>query len=584
MGGTAVRVLVAGCVIAAVIGVHARSASALAPPSTIPTITSPTDGATIAGFVTLSAASTAPEVVFYLDGLPFTSAVPVINGTASMQWETWGVHGGQLFLAAADCNDAGCGTPSVSISAVNADNPPKIVSPLNGTTTSTEPELSATVEGGSVEFTMDQVPLVVDTSPPFEYAVTSPLSVGVHIFAAYGCNTAGTVCSGPTSGSGFTVAVLHPEITSVSPAGFSPNGDGRSDSTRVSVSLPDPESITWTVKDAQGAIVQGPRDLGALSAGAHSFVWAGRDNVQQPVPDGRYTVLITTTGTVHGVALTGQVSTSVTVDTVRPSLGVPTGQNALFYPVHDGYHDTFTSKVSTDSGGTLLLVITTTAGHSVRVLKTSHSKGGSFSSVWNGLASSGHLVSAGTYHFRWDAIDAAGNLRSGHTYSLTVSLRYLRTESATLTDRAIDYDFVDGSASCAGGNTAQSAFRPNGLILVNACAGTGTQAAVAQYSYTVPAAISYSSIHVETYGLVDSPPAAVVSLIWNFARNDADTITGVTLSNTGGAWANLGSITATGHITSHRLVQIAIGLANFLPPTGYDMAAVRIVVTYKALV
>jgi flagellar hook assembly protein FlgD len=569
-------------VVVVLVGGVSSPAFALDPPSTVPTITAPTNLSNISGVVTLTASSIAPAVQFLVDGNPVGGPVDVLGGVASTTWPSWGSPYQAFDFTAEDCNDAGCGSPSPAVTATVYNAPPTITSPANGATTNAQPTFSATSVGPAVGFQVDGSTRVVDTSAPFMFIPPNPLAEGFHTVNVVDCDATGTRCSNNWSQESFNVVLLHPLITSVTPSRFSPNGDGRDDTATVAFSLPGTESATWTIINGVDATVQGPNPLGSLAAGSHSFVWSGLDNSQTRVPDGTYNVVVSTTATVNGVDLTGSDTTSVVVDTTPPDLGTPTGGNAAFYPVHDGYRDTFTSKVSVNEAGKFSLVITTTGGHTVRVLAHTATGAGTISLSWNGRNSANHLVAAGTYHFHWSAQDLAGNRSHSGTYNVVVSLRHLVTHTTALVKTANKYDFVAGSASCAKGSASLSAFKPYGLLLLNHCNPATTQVAIAQYTFTVPAAISYTSVHISTYGFTSAPPIALGSAIWNFTHNDANEVGATAIFHNVHAWTSLGTITASQHVSS-RHVEIAILLANATATARYDMHNVQLTITYKVL-
>jgi flagellar hook assembly protein FlgD len=581
---SAMRVCCGLAVTVGIFGLPTRAAFASDVPTTRPTITAPTGGNVVSGVVVLTATSTAPMVQFLVFDTPIGTPVAVIDGIATGSWTTWGLPNDNVFapsaLMAEDCNDAGCGPLGGGVDVIVSNPAPVLTAPIDGSTTGTLPELSATVPGGSVQFLVDQLPIGVDTTAPYDVTPPTPLSAGQHTVSARSCNVSGTRCDGPSASEQITVA--HPTITAVTPSPFSPNGDGRDDTTRVTFSLPDPESASWTITDSQDAVIQGPNPLGALSAGSHSFDWSGQDNSQTRVADGKYTVTLSTTTTVNGVQFTGSATTSVAVDTTSPTLGVPSGRNVVFYPVHDGYRDTFTSKVSINEAGSLSLTIATLTGHIVRVLHTTNAAPGAFSLSWDGKNAAGHLVPAGTYHFHWAAQDVAGNRTTGATYNVVVSLRYLVTKTATITEHGSADKAFTGTASCATASKSQSVFKPYGLVLINGCSMTHYQLVVALYAFTVPAAIVYSHIQLYTYGLAHAPPILMTSLILNYSTGGPQFINNdLKVSTKTRVWTNIGGISGSHHV-SDRTVVISVGLAN-TPHARYDIGNVRIVVTYKVL-
>src|SRR5262249_42620214 len=77
-------------VVVAAIGIQARPAFAVDPPTTTPTITAPTDLSLIAGDIILTASSTAPTVQFLEYGIAIGPPVAVVGGVASTTFSTWG--------------------------------------------------------------------------------------------------------------------------------------------------------------------------------------------------------------------------------------------------------------------------------------------------------------------------------------------------------------------------------------------------------------------------------------------------------------------------------------------------------------
>jgi flagellar hook assembly protein FlgD len=576
------KFFVVGSAVLVGVGLPAHAAHALDVPNTTPTITAPVSETFDGGDVVISATSTAPTVQFRWNGTPIGGPVSVVDGSASTSFDTWGWSNGSLFvITAADCNDAGCGaTTSVEFHSLNA--APVLTAPTNSETTSSLPTLTATRDGGGIAFGVDTEQVDLDTTPPFAFTFTTPLSGGQHIVWARGCDAAGTVCVGGEADAVIYVPALHPSITSAT-SRFSPNGDGRGDTATVNFSLPDAESVSWTVTNYLDTVVRGPTQLGAFAAGSHSLHWNGLNNADVRVPDGGYTLTLSTTATIDGAPYSGTVSKSITVDTVAPTLGLPTGRNVTFYPVHDGYRDAFASKVSDDSTGSLSLLILTTTGHAIRVLSRTNSGPGTFSLSWDGKNSGGHLVPAGTYHFRWDAQDRAGNRSQGSTYKLVVSLRHLVVKTATLTEHGSADVTVGASKSCASSSKSHSAFSPNGLLLMNNCSLSEFEAVIAVYGFHVPGAIVYSHIQLSSYGYTPAPPGALGSLIFNDSTQDVDVINpDIEPQTTSRQWLNLGGAAATHRVSSTHEVVVMLGLANS-PHARYDIGEVRIVVTYKAL-
>jgi hypothetical protein len=73
------------------------------------------------------------------------------------------------------------------------------------------------------------------------------------------------------------------------PSHFSPNGDGYRDTSQIGFDLSEPASVSFMVIDAEGTevrhIVSGRRLAGDAK---HRFIWDGRDDDGNVVPDGIY--------------------------------------------------------------------------------------------------------------------------------------------------------------------------------------------------------------------------------------------------------------------------------------------------------
>ena len=155
------------------------------------------------------------------------------------------------------------------------------------------------------------------------------------------CDTGGTLCNGPTAGASFTVKLLHPQITSVVPNPFSPNGDGRNDRLAFKVHLPDTENVSLSVQNGNGQLVWGPHAPGPTGAGDRVFHWDGRNNASKIAGDGVYTIVVATTAVQSGAALHGTAHSTARLDNTGPAFSGITGNRATFYPVRDGYQDGF---------------------------------------------------------------------------------------------------------------------------------------------------------------------------------------------------------------------------------------------------
>jgi flagellar hook assembly protein FlgD len=558
-----------------------------APPMTTPNITAPIDASTVAGDVALSASSSAPSVQFSLDGVPFGSAVPAVAGVASTDWPTWGFANGSHTWTAADCNDFGCNTElSTPVTVALDDASPAVTSPIDGATASTSIGLTATASGGGLAFFVDGLRVGFDATAPYAFAVAGPLTPGAHTAYVQECDTADTSCAGPTSPIvSFTVKTLHPRITAVSPNPFSPHADGRSDTTTFRLNLPDIEQVSFFVKNAGGQVVNGPHTPGALGTGNHTFVWNGKNNLRNIVNDGVYTIVVTTSAPSGSVTLHGTATATVRVDDTPPGLSGVRGNGSTFYPVRDGYLDTFSPKVTVNEAARIWLDIYNSVGTKVREISQSHAGTGTFAITWNGLNAAGRLVLGGTYRFVFVAQDPAGNRRTSPNYRVRVRHERLVNKAVTLTRYGASGSIRSTDWSCTGYSYGLSSFA-HGVWLANVCNEKldGPQALYAFETFTVPGAARYNSIRVESYGSTVSAPEAIGALIYNSSTHSWNNVKAIVLAkNRTSAWSNYGTVSAAGHVSGGRAVQVSIYVPDSNPPQDYDLGSVEITVAYSVL-
>lgn len=194
--------------------------------------------------------------------------------------------------------------------------------------------------------------------------------------------------------------------SAVSAPAFSPNADGRQDTTKISGRFS--EGVDWTVdvKNGDGTTI-------FTSSGSGTDFTATWDGTTggSTVPDGAYT------WTVRGTDAWGNgpatKTGSLLVDTVAPELAgmsIAAVTPALaFSPNGDGKTDTASISFATNEAGAIDLVIKNDAGTTVRSTAAAV-KAGAGSITWDGKSTGGTVVPDGLYTARFSPRDAAGNV------------------------------------------------------------------------------------------------------------------------------------------------------------------------------
>lgn len=553
-------------------------------PDTMPTLTAPGDGTTVAGDVTVTAGSTAAKVLFLVDGSALGTPIAVVDLAAGTQWSTWGLSNGAHTIGAVDCTVTDeCSTTPAQISVDVVNDAPAVTSPVAGQTLSGSATFTATAPGGAVSFVVDGVEAGLDTTSP--YTLTYPVSSladGSHSVQAVSCSESGS-CDGPASAPvSFTALSLHPRFTSISPTVFSPNKDGRRDTTTATYYVPDTEAVRFQVRNSSGTVVRGPVNLGTKVKGTYRYIWNGLLNSGSRAPSGTYKLELVTSRAITGGTLRGSAVASVRVDLGAPTMSSITGNGVRFYPYRDSYRDNFAPAFTLNEKSTVTLTVKSSTGKVVRTLSASKAAGRS-SIVWNGRNTAGSIVAAGTYYWTLRAQDTAGNRRTSARYSVIVSSKRLVTRTATLYKNGSSFTGAGGSEYCADARTYMSDYT-YGVWLTNYCDYDydGLQIAAAIYRFTLPAAVSYSSLRIDSYGYSMGP--ATVGVLFTRWGTDDFTATHQITTPTYPAWRTIGTVSPTGVVSSSRVVEPVLYLPNdTYAYTDYDLAKVRLVVTYKVL-
>ncbi len=216
-----------------------------------------------------------------------------------------------------------------------------------------------------------------------------------------------------------TVTNVPLQITSLTDSvdPFSPNGDGRRDTTAVQAQFNHKVTNSkLTIQNGSGTTV---RSFSGSNASSFTWTWNGKDSSGARVPDGTYTYTLTGTddGWTTSVSRTGTVRVDTTVPTV-------TGFGDSPDPFKPSTGQTTTIRFTLSEPATVSLKVYNSAGTLVRtllnnILRTTLSN----SVVWNGKNGSGALVPAGVYTYKLWVDDPAGNRASPYPRTGTVTVQ-----------------------------------------------------------------------------------------------------------------------------------------------------------------
>jgi flagellar hook assembly protein FlgD len=514
--------------------------------------------------------------------VPLGNPVAVAAGEASTAWQSHGYANGLHTIAAHSCSSLGAwscavGATTVSVNVTNTT--PVLTAPTPNRVASGTLKMAATADGtGGVAFLVNGVRKAFDATAPYTASVAvDKLADGTYAATAESCDTAGTTCSSVASDPvPFKVKNLHPTITSVTASPFSPNGDGVRDSVTIGYSLPDTETATWRITGPTGT-VKDAVSLGTLPKGARTLVWNGKSTAGTVVPDGTYSIVLTTAATVSGRKLVGRATHNVVVDRTAPRITAVTGDGTTIYSSGGGTPASLTSKVTLDEPGAITLTIRNSTGGLVRIL-TAAGIAGKTSIAWNGKNTAGALVTSGIYTWRLKVADAAGNARNGGPYTVNVLHLATRTTHLQLNGNQ-SYGVFTSDTSCTGYNPGESTF-PNGTWLINQCpqSSTSPPAAEADYQFTVPAAYSYQSATIVASAYTDYAGTEMYGAIDN---SGGGAITGYTIAATTPTSHNLGTYSGAGFVDGSRHLRVAVGIDNRNTSlSDIDINWVNVAVTY----
>jgi spore germination protein YaaH/flagellar hook assembly protein FlgD len=203
----------------------------------------------------------------------------------------------------------------------------------------------------------------------------------------------------------FITDTVPPEITAtaLSAVAFSPNGDGRAETTTMSLTASGLIRYGWRVEPFFDGVASAPILEGSAVGTAAAFTWDARGADGAGVADGPYQLTIWTADASDNRAA---VSTIVTVDRQLPALA--SGATPVtISPNGDRRFDTTSMTMTSNEPVTGRARVLDRAGLTVRTWKFAGLTEGAW--AWDGTDASGATVKDGIYSFRLDGVDAAGN-------------------------------------------------------------------------------------------------------------------------------------------------------------------------------
>jgi flagellar hook assembly protein FlgD len=203
----------------------------------------------------------------------------------------------------------------------------------------------------------------------------------------------------------FITDTIPPAITdsTVSPAVFSPNGDGHQDNSTVSVTVSGLVRYGWLVEPFFDSIAGAPIVEGSVDGTAVAYTWDGRIPDGSVAPDGPYRITVWTADASDNRA---SVQKIVTIDNQAPVL-TPAAAPPSISPNGDRRTDTTTLGMVSSESVSGVARILDKARVVVRAWKFDAAVGGDW--IWDGMDAAGKSVRDGTYTLKLDGIDPAGN-------------------------------------------------------------------------------------------------------------------------------------------------------------------------------
>ncbi|MFH1429627.1 MAG: FlgD immunoglobulin-like domain containing protein, partial [Candidatus Margulisiibacteriota bacterium] len=220
----------------------------------------------------------------------------------------------------------------------------------------------------------------------------------------------------------FYIDVSAPVIDNLNlyPGLFSPNNDGKKDSTTFEFNLSDKNNryvdVTVKVRDSLGTEVSILKDKITMSLGTQQITWDGKDASQAVVPDGEYKLKVFA---VDDGGNMNMAAKSIVIDTMPPGINTFTSDPNPFTPNNDGIKEKTTFSYSLSENSTNNIMIYDKNNSLFRKNQQYNQKSGTWG--WDGRGSQGELV-GGSYNCYLQAEDQAGNIATSSAESVLVDI------------------------------------------------------------------------------------------------------------------------------------------------------------------
>ncbi len=417
-----------------------------------PTIAAPTDGADVAGDVTVTATTAAPLVQFSLDSVAFGAPVAGNGVSASVQWPTWSLPDGAHSWTAADCDDNGCNEVGSTPVGVTIDNtPPTFSTPTNGASVAGNVPVTVATAAPSVQFALGGVafgsPVTASGGSASTQWPTFGLANGSYEWTAAACDDLG--CNAELSTIDVTLSNAAPAITS--PV----NGDVAPSTIAIQATSPgggiaffvDGVQVAFDAAAPYSFTPSTPLSLGSHTASVKQCDTTGAVCNGPSSPTTTFTV--------------GKLSPSITSVTPTPfSPGTSSTRSRTSFRVHLPEAQRLTFLVRNDRGQTV------DGPHSQGLEST-----GNHTYQWDGRNNVGKVVRDGTYTIVVDTATGTGATLLEGAARATVRVDHTGTSFHAVTGaKATVYPVRDGYRDKfrptvrvdEGGRLRMVIFAPNG--------------------------------------------------------------------------------------------------------------------------